>query len=207
MVETSRMTLKVYGQAQSRAVRALWMVEELGVPYEHVPTKYATESKTPEYLAVNPNGRIPAIDDEGFRLFESMAINLYLARRFGGPLAPRDLREEAIATQWSFWVMTEVEKTLLQALFHTTGMFDTEKSAAKAAACLAQLDAPFKVLNHELADKEYLLGDRFSVADLNVASVLLWTSIVRADLSPYPALQGWLVRCTSRPALARANGR
>lgn len=201
------MTLKVYGQAQSRAVRALWMVEELGVPYEHVPTKFVGDSKTPEFLRINPNGRIPAIDDDGFCLWESMAINLYLAKRFGGPLAPADLREDAIATQWSFWVMTEVEKTLLQAMFHRTGMMGAEKSAEKAAEHLAQLDGPFKVLNRELQGKEYLLGGRFTVADVNVAGVLLWTAIARADLSAYPALQAWLARCTARPALARANGR
>jgi len=201
------MTLKVYGQAGSRAVRALWMVEELGVPYEHVPTKFVGDSKTPEFLRINPNGRIPAIDDDGFCVFESMAINLYLAKRFGGPLAPADLREDAIATQWSFWVMTEVEKTLLQAMFHRTGMMGAEKSADKAAEQLAQLDGPFKVLNRELEGKEYLVGGRFTVADLNVAGVLLWTAFARADLSAYPALQAWLARCTARPALARANGR
>lgn len=201
------MTLKVYGQPQSRAVRALWMVEELGVPYEHIPTKFATEAKTPEYLQINPNGRIPCIDDDGFRVWESMAINLYLAKRFGGPLAPSDLHEDATATQWSFWVMTEVEKTLLQALFHTTGMMGAEKSADLAAACLSQLERPFRVLNQELEGKEYLMGGRFTVADLNVASVLLWSAMVRADLSAYPALQAWLARCTGRPALARANGR
>lgn len=201
------MTLKVYGQAQSRAVRALWMVEELGIAYEHIPTRFAGDTKTADYLRINPNGRIPAIDDDGFRVWESMAINLYLARKHGGPLAPRDLQEEATAMQWSFWVMTEVEKTLLQALFHTTGMMGAEKSAAKAAEYLAQLDAPFRVLNAELAGREYLMGGRFTVADLNVASVLLWSAIARADLSGHPALKDWLARCTGRPALARANGR
>jgi len=201
------MTLKVYGQAQSRALRALWMAEELGEPFEHVPTRFADESKAPEYLRINPNGRIPAIDDDGFRLFESMAINLYLAKKHGGALAPRDLREDAIATQWSLWVMTEVEKTLLQALFHRTGLLGNEKSDTKAAAYLAELDRPFKVLDSALADKQYLLGDRFSVADLNVASVLLWARMARADLSAYPHLAAWLERATGRPALARANAR
>jgi glutathione S-transferase len=201
------MTLKVYKQTQSRALRALWMVEELGVPYEHVPTRFVGESKAADFLQVNPNGRIPAIDDDGICVWESMAINLYLARRFGGPLAPVDLREEAMALQWSFWVMTEVEKNLLQALFHTTGMMGAEKNAAKAAGYVALLDAPFKVLDAELAAREYLMGDRFTVADLNVASVLLWTRLAQIDLAAYPALAGWLGRCTQRPALARANGR
>ena len=103
------MTLTVYGQTQSRAQRALWMAEELGIEYQHVPTRFADEAKLPVYLRVNPNGRIPAIDDDGFLVWESMAINLYLAKKYGGDLGPKDLQEDAVATQWSFWVMTEVE--------------------------------------------------------------------------------------------------
>lgn len=201
------MALKVYGQAQSRAIRALWMVEELGVPYEHVPIRFGTDTRSAEFLKINPNGRVPAIDDDGFCVFESMAINLYLAKRFGGPLAPADVHEEAVALQWSFWVMTEVEKTLLQALFHKTGMMGAEKSDTKAAEQLALLDAPFKVLDAALQGKEWLMGGRFTVADLNVASVLLWSKMARADLSAHPALQAWLGRCLARPALARANAR
>ncbi|MGA1677686.1 MAG: glutathione S-transferase N-terminal domain-containing protein, partial [Pseudomonadales bacterium] len=90
------MTLTVYGQSQSRAVRALWMVEELGVPFTHVPTRFADEAKSTAFRAVNPNGRVPTIDDDGFVVFESMAINLYLAKRFGGPLAPVDLQEDTL---------------------------------------------------------------------------------------------------------------
>src|SRR4029077_14762078 len=83
----------------------------LGLDYENVPVHFADGSaKTPEYLAVNPNGRIPAIDDNGFKLWESMAINLYLAKKHGSGLLPKTMEDEAQAIQWSFWVMTEVEK-------------------------------------------------------------------------------------------------
>lgn len=201
------MTLTVYGQGQSRAQRALWMVEELGVEYQHVPTRFADEAKLPDYLQVNPNGRIPAIDDDGFRVWESMAVNLYLAKKYGGDLGPRDLQEDATATQWSFWVMTEVEKTLLQALFHTTGLMGAEKSAEKAAACLEQLQPAWRVLDGELAGKDYLMGGRFTVADLNVASVLAWLSMAGADISAYPNLSAWFTRCMSREAVARASAK
>ncbi len=201
------MTLKVYGQAQSRALRTLWMVEELGIPYEHVPVSFGGDNKRPDFLEINPNGRIPAIDDDGLRLWESMAINLYLAKKHGGELAPRNLEEEALATQWSFWVMTEVEKTLLQALFHSRGMMGVEKSPEKAAEFLEQLDPPFRVLDGCLLGRQYLLGERFTVADLNVASVLTWLKPTGADLSRFPALEGWLARCTGREALRRAGAR
>jgi glutathione S-transferase len=87
----------------SRAYRALWMANELGLDYENVPINVADGSaKTPKYLAVNPNGRIPAIDDNGFKLWESMAINLYLAKKHG-VLLPKTMEGAAEAIQWSFF--------------------------------------------------------------------------------------------------------
>lgn len=201
------MTLTVYGQSMSRAIRTLWMVEELGIDYRHVPTTFGAGSRNPDYLAINPNGRVPAIDDDGFRLWESMAINLYLARHHGGPLAPADVQEEALAMQWSFWVMTEVEKTLLQALFHQLGIGGASKDPKVAAQRLEELLPALKVLDGALAGRAYLLGERFTVADLNVASVLTWLPMAGGDLSGRAALGPWFHRCASRPALARAQAR
>ena len=201
------MGLTVYGQGQSRALRVLWMAEELGIEFEHVPTRFADEAKSLDYLKINPNGRVPAIEDDGFIVWESMAVNLYLAKKYGGDLAPNDLQEDAAATQWSLWVMTEVEKPLLQALFHTLGMMGVDKDAAQAAACLEQLEPAFGVLNGQLAGKEYLMGGRFTVADLNVASVLAWTRMIGENLSRWLDLQAWFDRCMARDAIARAQQR
>lgn len=75
--------LKIYGIPQSRALRCLWMARELGVPHTNIPVHFDKTRESAELSAVNPNGRIPAIDDDGFHLFESMAINLYLAKNTG----------------------------------------------------------------------------------------------------------------------------
>lgn len=204
--------LKVYGVPMSRAARTLWMCRELGLEFEHVPIHFADGSiKAPEYLAVNPNGRIPSIADGDFKLWESMAINLYLARKHGGELSPRDLEEEALAWQWSFWVMTEVEKPLLNVLLQR---LELPEGSAEAkyfrervpldpkveAASLAELNRPLGVLSQHLDGREYLLDDRFTVADLNVASVMSWTQMARVDLAPYPPIGAWMGRCLSRPA-------
>ena len=199
------MTLKIYGVAQSRAMRVLWMANELGIVYEHVPQGLGVE-KSPEFLAANPNGKLPAMDDDGFKLFESLAINLYLAKKHDQGLAPKNLEEDALATQWSLWVMTEIEKSLLNALFSTLGVGGTPKDPEKAAAYIAELQKPLAVLDGSLAGKEYLMGNRFTVADLNVASVLSWARGARADLSGFPNLNGWLTRCLARPAMAKARG-
>jgi Glutathione S-transferase, N-terminal domain len=125
--------LKVYGVAGSRAYRTLWMVNELGLEYEHIPIRFEDAStQFLDYLAVNPNGRIPAIDDDGFKLWESMAINLYLAKKHDG-LWPKTLEGEAQALQWSFWAMTEVERPALTVLVNRV-FLPEEKRGGEAAS-------------------------------------------------------------------------
>jgi glutathione S-transferase len=197
--------LKVYGVPQSRAARTLWMVEECGVPYERVATSFGTDTKSDAYKAINPNARIPAIDDDGVIVWESMAINLYLAKKYGGDLAPKNLAEEAHATQWSFWVMTEIEKPLLNALFARTGMMGMTKDEAVATRYFDEIRKPLDVLNGHLAKNEWLLGNRFTVADLNVACVLNWASAGRFSLAEWPKVEAWLGKCAARPAAQKAR--
>lgn len=192
--------LKIYGFTQSRAARCLWMARELGVAHENIPIPFTKAKQSPDLIKVNPNARIPAIEDDGFKLYESMAINLYLARKYGAgkDIAVKTLEDEALATQWSFWVMTEIEKPLLSTMLHVVGMRPSDE--ATIAQYKAEMDAPFKVLDAHLADRPYLLGDTFTVADLNVASVLTWARVAKLDLSAYPKVGEWLKRCYARPA-------
>src|ERR1700721_1878042 len=113
-------TVKIYGIPRSRTFRALWMAKELGIDYENTPFVFATgETRQQSYLKINPNGHVPAIDDNGFVLWESMAVNLYLAKKYGlGTLYPASLEGEARAWQWSLWGMTEIERHVLPAMFN-----------------------------------------------------------------------------------------
>ena len=192
--------LKIFGISQSRTARCLWMARELGLAHENVPIHFAKTRESPELLRINPNARVPAIDDRGFNLYESMAINLYLVKKYGvgKEIAPKTLEEEALATQWSFWVMTEVEKPLLTILLHVLGMLPSDE--ATLASCRKGLERPLKVIEGHLAEQPYLLGQNFTVADLNVASVMAWSMPAKFDLSAYPKLSDWLKRCLSRPA-------
>src|SRR6202046_2694112 len=104
--------LRIYGSARSRAVRTLWMAGELGLTYEHIDLlPRSPGTKAPEYLALNPNGRVPTIDDDGFVLSESMAINLYLAKKHG-KLYPADAKNEALAWQWCFWEVDRLDRQI-----------------------------------------------------------------------------------------------
>ena len=199
------MALKIYGVARSRASRVLWMAKELGLDYEHIKVDFATgETRRPEHLALNPNGHVPVIDDDGLILWESMAINLYLAKKYGaGVLYPSRLEDEARAWQWSFWGMTEVERPVLTAMMNRAVYPESQRDLAAADAAEKTLAQPLGVLEGVLARTSYLLGDRFSVADLNVASILAWARPAQIDLSAFPKVAEWLKDCAERPS-ARA---
>jgi glutathione S-transferase len=196
--------LRIYGVARTRAFRALWMAEELGLVYEHVPVEIGDAgARTPEFLAINPNGRLPVIEDDGFVLFESLAITLYLAKKHGyGRLYPAMLEAEARAWQWTIWAVTEVDRGVNIWSLHAVRLPPDERDAAKREEALAVLAAPFKVLDNALAGRRYLVGGDFTVADLNVAAVI--SRAVDMDLSAVPNLKSWLVRCLERPAAGAA---
>ena len=108
------MALTIYGSPMSRTFRVLWMAKELGLQYENVPLDPRKgEPRNPDFLKINPNGRVPAIKDGDFVMWESLAINLYLAKKHGGPIAPADAAEEGKALMWSMWALTELEDNIV----------------------------------------------------------------------------------------------
>lgn len=197
--------MKLYGIPQSRAARCLWALEETGLDYERVDTVMRQDTGAPEFLAINPNGRIPVLVEDDLVLFESLAINGYIVKKAGGELAPKDAKEDALAEQWALWAMTETEKACLTGLFHSLGIMGREKDPKIVADCMAELDRPFKVIDAHLAKNDWLMGGRFTIADLNVASVLAWAKTGRFDLSAYPHLVEWLDTCLARPAYQRVR--
>jgi glutathione S-transferase len=198
--------IRLYGTRQSRATRCLWALEELGVPYELVVTNLATDAKTPAYREINPNARVPALVDGELKLFESLAINLYLAKTYDkSGLYPRSPADEARAIQWSIWVMTEAEPGLLAILMNRMILPPAERSESAAQAAQEKLAQPFAVLDGVLADRKYLLGDAFTIADLNVAAVLSWAVLCKLDLSKTPHTRRWLEECLARPGFTKAR--
>jgi glutathione S-transferase len=195
--------LRIYGIARTRAFRALWVANELGVDYEHLPIEIGDAGAgAPEFRRLNPNGRLPFIDDDGFVLFESLAITLYLAKKHANAtLYPGTLEDEAKAWQWSFWAIAEVDRGVNIWSLHAVRLPEAERDAAKRDEALKVLVAPFKVLDAAVSQQPYLLGGEFTVADLNVAAVI--SRAIEMDLSAVPNLKAWLMRCLERPA-ARA---
>ena len=199
------MTIKIYGPSASRASRALWIVHELGIPFEHVAVEMK-DLKSAEYLKVNPNGKVPTLVDGDFKLFESMAINLYLAEKHGKDgFFPASAEDRALCTQWSFWGMTEIEKSLLTVLIDMFMTPPDKKKPEAVAEALKALPKPFGVLNGALEGRDYLLGSTFTVGDLNLASICSWAKPIKYDFSPFPNVQAWLDRCLARPAYKAAR--
>jgi glutathione S-transferase len=196
--------LRIYGIARTRAFRALWVAKELGLDYEHIPIEIGDAgARTPEFMAINPNGRLPVIVDGDFVLFESLAITMYLAKKHSlGRLYPGALEDEARTWQWSLWALTEVDRGVNIWSLHAVRLPPDERDAAKRAEALKVVAAPFKVLDAAVADRPYLLGEDFTVADLNVAAVI--SRAIEMDLSAVPNLKAWLLRCLERPAAREA---
>jgi glutathione S-transferase len=199
--------IKLYGIPMSRASRSLWMLEELGVPYENVPVSFVGDAQKPEYVAKNPNARIPTLEDEdGLLVWESMAINLHLAEKYDKGFRPKPGAERAHIVQWSFWGMTEIEPGLIDAFVHRAMLPEAQRDAAIADAGEEKLQRPLAVLDKALAPTGWLVGDHFTLADLNVASILGIAPMARLDLAKFPNVQRWLAACTQRPAAQKVFG-
>ena len=204
--------LTIYGVYRSRASRTLWLAGELGLSFKHVPVMQAyrlpdptaadapLNTRSPEFLRVNPNGHIPTIEDDGFVLHESLAINLYLAKKHGGPLAPATLAEDGLMGMWALWAATEVEPQALQLLNHRLGYAPEKRDAGIAQAAVEALRAPFAVLERALAATGFAVANRFTVADLNLAEVFRYAMPAPELFAASPRLAGWLAACQARPA-------
>jgi glutathione S-transferase len=196
--------LRIYGSAKSRTLRVLWMVGELGIPYEQKDwLPRSPETRTADYYALNPNGRVPTIDDDGFVLSESMAINMYLAKKHRSPLYPSDPRNEALAWQWSLWETDRLDRQLVNYCRHTKDLPEAERKADIAEASWKEVVPAFDVLETALKKSDWLAGPAFSVADLNVASALYRAHTL--DLGKWPRFSGWFQRCWDRPAAKKAR--
>ncbi|MEO8023387.1 glutathione S-transferase family protein [Polaromonas sp.] len=198
------MTLKIYGIAASRTSRPLWVAQELGLVYEHIAQPYeGGATRTPGFLALNPNGHIPVIDDDGVLVWESMACALYLAGRFPGEgqasLGALNHAEQADILRWSFWAVTECEEDALTFLMHRVAMPEDRRKPELALKAEQRLAPALRVLEQHLQTRSYVAGERFTVADICVASVLAWAQRAEA-MAQCPRLAGWLERCLARPA-------
>ena len=204
------MSIRLYSWQPSSAPGARWALEELGVPYEYVQLDRAkNEHRAPAYLAINPNGKVPALVDSGQPYFESLAILLHLGESYGQKrgLWPSDGAGRADALCWSVWATTELRAYMMQYLYHgldtPVSYAPADRSNATAQYNHRQYQWMLDVLETRLAGRPYILGDTFSLADIPAAAVLMFGTMLGAGVEGRANVEAWLSRCRARPALAK----
>ncbi|HEX8584251.1 MAG TPA: glutathione S-transferase family protein [Allosphingosinicella sp.] len=198
--------IKLYGNPYSRANRVRWALHEAEIPYAEEQVELGESgTRSPSFLAINPNGHIPVLDDGGLVLFESVPISLYIAKRYAPDrLYAAEIQDEAKILQWSVWAITELEKYLEAASLQVTWLPAASRSADKAAAAQAEARRCLAMLSEAIASSGYLVGGRFGIADLIVTEVL--TNIVHSgvDLQSHDGIDAYVRRNLSRGAAEKA---
>jgi glutathione S-transferase len=200
--------MKLYYTPQSRAVRPRWMLEEIGAPYELARIDLAKgDQKTPEYLALNPNGTVPTLVDGDLTLYESAAICQYLADKFPqAKLAPpAGTPARGLYYQWIHYAMSGLEPPAVAIFLHTVRKPEAERIPAVVAESRQQIAAALGVIERALAGRPYILGAEFSTADVMLGSTLVWAQMMGLIGDDRAQTAAYLTRLATRPAFQRAS--
>jgi len=201
------MSLTFYYAPMSTASITAIVLEELGVPCERVKIDIRKgETRTPQFLRVNPNGKVPAIVHDGVAVWESAAITMYLGEVFGVDkgLYPAPGPQRGEAMKWIVWTNVTAGDAVFRYMRNTSEWTPAEQHNAKAAeVAKSDIHNCLRILNEALSGKQFLTGS-YSLADAHVNSFVDWLRHIQQDFSAYPALNAWSERCKARPAYARA---
>jgi glutathione S-transferase len=182
------------------------MLEELGLPYERVQINMGNkEHKSPEFMAINPNGKVPALVDGELKLFESMAINQYLAEKTNSALAGTTAKEKGLIAQWSYWSILELQKPAVDWLIQAIFVPEERRDASLIERSKKAVPPLLKILDTELMGKKYLVGNSFTLADLNTASVVNILVSLGFPMNEYTHVNAWLETCKARPSYKKLS--
>lgn len=202
------MTMQFYYTPMSSATRVHWALEEVGAPYEKIKIDLAAgDQKKPEFLALNPNGKIPLLVVDGKPIFESLAILLFLSERFGVEkgLFPAEIAERAEAFKWMAWGSVSIHEAVSRVLRNTSDRFPAEeRNAGAGETAKRELGEMLSILDRHLDGKEHMLGAGFSLVDVSLVAYMPFLGRLGVDLNPHKHLNAWVGRGMSRPALGRA---
>jgi glutathione S-transferase len=192
--------MKLYEFGPTRSIRVRWTLQELEVPFETVTIDMmAGQNRSAEFLKINPAGKLPALVDGEVTITESAAIILYLAEKFPDKgLAPRDLPQRAQLYRWLLFTMTELEQPLWRIARHTNLYPKDARLPAEVELARKDFTPMAEVLEAHMQDREFVLGDRVSVADFALAYTLDWAKLVKL-LDNLPRLDAYMERMYARP--------
>lgn len=184
--------IKIYGSPRTSASRCFLLLEELEIPYEEVSVDLATgQQKESAYLQLNPNGKVPCMIDGENILWESCAINNYIAEKYRPELLGANAFEKAKGQQWSYWTMLELQNPLVEILIQKLFMPEHKRNPAVIEKNLEKLPRLFQILDDNFATNRFLTGNNLNVADFNLTTVVHMTSMLGIDISQYQNLNKW----------------
>lgn len=196
--------IEVYGSPKSSAGRIYFMMEELGLKYKTMPLDMSKkEHKSPGFLALNPNGKVPCLKDNDYVIWESIAINQYLAEKYKPEMLGTTPEEKGHVAQWSVWAMTELQPPAVDILIQMVFVPEDKRNHALIEKSQEKIPGLLRILDQAITGKEYLVGNKFTVADINMASVVGVLVHLHMDLSPYKGIMNWMEKISSRPAFRR----
>jgi glutathione S-transferase len=205
------MAIRLYSWPRSSGTRVQWALEELGLPYEYVELdREKGEHRAPDFLALNPNAKVPALSDGDERLFESLAILIHLGERYGAAkgLWPKDAPARAEALSWIVWSTTELYAFMMQYAYHGLDTPVSYRPEDRSQACADYNRVNFEhhlaMLEGRLDGRAFIMGD-FSLVDIPCASALRFGSRIGISLEGKANVAAWLERCKQRPAWGRAR--
>lgn len=193
--------LEIYGSPKSSAGRCFWTLEEVGIEYKRMPFSFKTgDHKKPEFLSLNPNGKVPVVKEGDFVLWESMAINNYLVEKYKPELGGKTLEQRAQIQQWSFWALAELQTPTIQWFIQEVFVPEERRDLTVIENARKKTEPLLQVLDRHLEGRSFMVADHFTVADINVASVVDIHKSLKNDLSHYNSINKWLNPITERPA-------
>ena len=196
--------IKIYGSPKSSAGRVFWMLEELNLPYEAVKINMREkEHKSEAFLKLNPNGKVPCLTEGEFVIWESVAINNYLAEKYSPQLLGTTPETRGLVQQWSLWAMLELQKPIIDIFIQKVFVPEDRRDLALIERSEKVCPQLFKILDNALNSSRYLAGDDFTVADLNLASVVAITKPIQMDISAYKNINAWMDAISQRPSFKK----
>jgi glutathione S-transferase len=203
------MSITFYYAPMTSSTRVHWALEELGVPYEKVRVDLSKgEQKKPEFLKINPNGKVAALVDDGTPMFESLAILIHLGEKYGvakGLWPAPGTAESAEALTWLVWSTVTLGQAGVTLMTNTSERVPAEqRNAIQGENAKKAVEGCCAILEQKLEGRPYLLGDQFTLVDLANAAAVAFFSRLGVDLAPFPRVTAWVARATQRPGMAAA---
>lgn len=196
--------IKIYGSPKSSAGRVFWLLEELELKYETVKINMRDkEHKGEAFTKLNPNGKIPCLQDGEFVIWESVAINHYLCDKYKPELLGKTSEIRGHVQQWGIWAMIELQKPVVDILIQKVFVPEDRRDLGLIEKSIHHTMPMLKILENALASKKYIVGDTFTVADLNLASVVAVAQAVQLDLSGFKNIHAWFAGLQDRPGFQR----